>query len=125
MIIGLGIDLVDVLDLQSDLDQQKEKLLHRLFTPIELDYCSSQADPYQSFAGTLAAKEATMKAFGTGWTDDVDWQDIEVVREPSGKPMLVLKGKLLDISKRANVKTSFLSLTHTPRYANAIVILEG
>ena len=124
MIIGLGIDLVDISELQSDVDA-KEELLHRIFTPLERDYCASQPDPYQNFAGTLAAKEATMKAFGSGWTDEVDWQDIEVVREPSGKPVLVFKGKLLEISKRANVKSSFVSVTHTPRYSNAVVILEG
>jgi holo-[acyl-carrier protein] synthase len=125
MIIGLGIDLVDVVDLQSDMDEQRESLLHRLFTPLERDYCSSQPDPYQNFAGTLAAKEATMKAFGSGWTDEVDWQDIEVVREPSGKPALVLNGKLLEMSKGLGLKKSFLSLTHTPANAIAVVILEG
>lgn len=125
MIIGLGIDLVDVLELQSDVDEHKGPLLNRLFTPGERDYCASQPDPYQNFAGTLAAKEATMKAFGTGWTDSVDWQDIEIVREASGKPMLILKGKLLEMSKRAGLKSSFLSLTHTSRNSLAVVILEG
>jgi len=125
MIVGIGIDLVDVSEFQSDIDAKKEPLLHRLFTPVERDYCAAQPDPYQNFAGTLAAKEATMKAFGTGWTDDVDWQEIEVVRERSGKPVLVLKGKLRELSKSANVKTLFLSVTHTSRYANAVVILEG
>ena len=125
MIIGLGIDLVDVLDLQSDVDEQRESLLNRLFTPLERDYCASQPDPYQNFAGTLAAKEATMKALGSGWTDKVDWQDIEVIREPSGKPTLVFKGELLEISKGAKVKSSFLSVTHTSRNSIAVVILEG
>src|SRR5271167_1191349 len=100
MIIGIGIDLVDVAEFRADVDRQKEPLLQRLFTSLERHYCSSQPDPYQNFAGTLAAKEATMKAFGTGWTDHVDWQHVEVVREPSGRPTLVFKRELLEMSKR-------------------------
>ena len=125
MIIGVGIDLVDVSEFQSEIDAKKEPLLHRIFTPLERDYCASQPDPYQNFAGTLAAKEATMKALGTGWTDEVDWQDIEILREASGKPALVLKGKLLDTSKRLGLKKPLLSLTHTSRNSIAVVILEG
>jgi len=125
MIIGLGIDLVDILELQSDVDERKDAFLNRLFTPRERDYCASQPDPYQNFAGTLAAKEAAMKAFGTGWTDSVDWQDIEIIREASGKPTLVFKGKLLEMTRRVGLKNSFLSLTHTSRDSIAVVVLEG
>jgi holo-[acyl-carrier protein] synthase len=125
MIIGVGIDLVDVSEFQSEIDAKKEPLLRRLFTPLERGYCVSQPDPYQNFAGTLAAKEATMKALGTGWTDDVDWQDIEIVREASGKPTLVLKGKLLEMSVRVGLRNAFLSISHTPRNSVAVIILEG
>lgn len=125
MVIGVGIDLVDVSELQSEIDAKREPLLHRLFTPLERDYCASQPDPYQNFAGTLAAKEAAMKAFGTGWTDNVDWLDIEVVREASGKPTLLLKGELSEMSRRVGLKNSFLSLSHTSRNSIAVVVLEG
>lgn len=125
MIIGIGVDLVDVAEFQAEVDQKKEPLLQRLFTGVERDYCSSRPDPYQNFAGTFAAKEATMKAFGTGWTDDVDWQDIEVVRErPSGRPTLVFRRELLEMGKRAGLKSAFLSISHTSSNSIAVVILE-
>lgn len=125
MIIGLGIDLVDLAEFQAEVDQKREALLNRLFTVGERDYCSSQPNPYQNFAARFAAKEAAMKAFGTGWINAADWHDIEIIREPSGRPALVFKRELLDMSKKAGLKSAFLSLAHTPTNCIAVVILEG
>jgi holo-[acyl-carrier protein] synthase len=75
-------------------------------------------------AGTLAAKEATLKAFGTGWTDQNDWQNIEVIRELE-RPSLLLSGPLEEMSVRLKISRFFLSITHTRDYAAAVVVLES
>ena len=124
MIVGIGFDLIDINELQSDIDSKREQSLERIFTASERAYCSAEPDPYRSFAGTLAVKEATMKAFGTGWTDESDWQDIEVIRNV-GKPSLLLKGTLLGLSIQMKIARSFVSISHTKDYAAAVVILEG
>lgn len=124
MIIGLGIDLVNVNELQTEIDENREEWLERVFTKIEREYSSSQSDPYRSFAGTLAAKEAVMKALETGWTDEADWKEIELTRGVNGKPTLALTGNLLARSSGLGVNRYFLSITHTKGHAAAVVVLE-
>jgi len=123
LIVGVGFDLVDVNELQTNVDQQPEEWLERVFTVAERTYSSQQPDPYRSFAGTLAAKEAALKALGTGWTDHSDWQDVEVIRECE-RPLLVMRGAVLELSKRLKVVRSFVSISHTKDHAGAVVILE-
>jgi holo-[acyl-carrier protein] synthase len=123
MIIGVGLDLVDVRDFQSEVDEKRQEWLERVFTVAEREYCSRQPDPYRHFAGTLAAKEATLKALGTGWTDQSDWQNIEVTRELE-KPNLMLSGPLMEMSMRLKINQLFLSITHTRDHAAAVVVLQ-
>ena len=125
MILGLGIDLVDITELQESINAQGDLFLSRVFTSIEKSYAGDKADPFQVFGGRFAAKEACLKAFGTGWTDELDWLDIEVSNEPSGRPILKLKGELAARSSALGVKQAWLSISHVGQYAIAEVILEG
>lgn len=125
MILGMGIDLVDITDLQNSIDSQRDAFLSRVFTPDEQQYARQKADPYQIFGGRFAAKEACLKAFGTGWTDETNWLDIEVSNEPSGRPILMLNGKLAIRSLNLGIKRIWLSISHVGQYAVAEVIFEG
>lgn len=126
MIYGLGIDLVLVAELQENIDEQGDRFLERVFTKQETDYSKLGADPYQRLAGRYAAKEAVMKAFGTGWTDDVEWRSIEVVSDAaSGRPSLLFHGKTAIYCEAVGVRKTLLSISHTPTHAIAIVLLES
>lgn len=124
MITGIGIDLVDVADIQENIDTNAN-YLQRVFTEGEIEYSKTSGDPYQRFAARLAAKEAAMKALGTGWDQGVQWRDIEVFNDPSGKPMLRMHGATEEICRRIGVKRAWVSLTHTPSHAIAQVVLEN
>ena len=124
MIVGVGFDLVDVEELQGEVDSTGAEWLQRIFTATEQEYCGRQADPYRSFAGTFAAKEAALKALGTGWTDQADLLDVEVGHN-SGKPVIALNRHLLEVSNRLGVRSVFVSISHTKSYAAAVVVLES
>lgn len=125
MIIGIGIDIVDVMEVQQTIDDQKELYLERVFTAEEVSYARSTADPYQRLAARLAAKEAAMKALGTGWNDGIEWRDIEVSNENTGKPILRFHSKTAERAQEMGVRAIWLTLAHTPTLATAEVILEG
>ncbi len=125
MILGLGVDLVDITNLQSSIDSQRDAFLSRVFTSDEQAYAGQKADPYQVLGGRFAAKEACLKALGTGWTDEADWLDIEITNEPTGRPILTLKGAIAARSAAIGVKQSWLSISHEGQYAIAEVIFEG
>ena len=125
MILGLGVDLVDITDLQSSIDSQRDAFFSRVFTSDEQAYAGQKADPYQVLGGRFAAKEACLKALGTGWTDDTDWLDIEITNEPTGRPILTLKGGIAARSAAIGIKQSWVSISHVGQYAIAEVIFEG
>lgn len=125
MILGLGVDLVDITDLQSTIDSQRDAFLSRVFTSDEQAYAGQKADPYQVLGGRFAAKEACLKALGTGWTDETDWLDIEITNEPTGRPILTLKGGIAARSAAIGIKQSWVSISHVGQYAIAEVIFEG
>lgn len=125
MILGLGVDLVDITDLQNSIDSGGHAFLDRVFTDEEQDYAQKKSDPYQVLGGRFAAKEACLKAFGTGWTDEMDWLDIVVTNEQSGRPVLTLKGTMTDRSAALGIKRTWLSISHIGQYALAEVIFEG
>jgi len=102
-----------------------EHFLHRLFTPAEIEYCDSHRNRFERYAGRFAAKEAAMKALGTGWRRGVRWVDIEVVREPAGKPMLRLAGQAGLFAAQLGVRNIVLSITHSGDTALAEVIFES
>jgi len=125
MIIGTGVDLAEVDRIREACERYGDRFLQRVFTPAEIAYASRKANKYERFAARFAAKEAGMKAIGTGWRGGVRWQDFEVVNEPSGRPTLRFHGVARQVAERLGVKSVQLSLTHTGALALAHVILEG
>jgi holo-[acyl-carrier protein] synthase len=125
MIVGLGVDITEVDRIEAAIERRGRPFLERLFTPAEIAYCETHRHRAERFAGRFAAKEAAMKALGTGWARGVRWVDIEVVREPGGKPTLKLYGESRSIADYIGVKNIALTITHTGNTALALVIFEG
>ncbi len=125
MIVGLGADIAEVDRVRDAIKRQGERFLKRLYTDREQAYCEKFKNKYERYAGRFAVKEATMKALGTGWSRGVRWVDIEVVREPSGKPTLELRGEARKIADKLGVKHIAVTITHTATQALAQVIFEG
>ncbi len=125
LIVGLGVDIVEVDRVQAAIERRGEPLLKRVFTPGEIAYCERHRNRYERYAGRFAAKEAAMKALGTGWRRGVHWVDIEVVRLPGGKPTLQLQGRAKEFADRLEVKNISLTITHSGNTALAQVIFEG
>jgi holo-[acyl-carrier protein] synthase len=125
VIVGLGVDITEVDRMEAAIERRGRPLLERLFTPSEIAYCEKHRHRAERFAGRFAAKEAAMKALGTGWSRGVRWVDIEVVREPSGKPTLKLSGAACAIATSLGVKKIALTITHTGNTALALVIFEA
>ena len=125
MILGTGVDLAEVRRIRASIERYGEKFVRRIYTPGEIAYVERKANKYELYAARFAAKEAGMKAIGTGWTSGVTWQDFGVANQPSGRPALRLHGKAAEIAARLGVSTISLSLTHTAELGMAHVILES
>ena len=125
MILGTGIDIAEVPRIRGAIERHGERFLKRIFTEGEIQYCESKANRVERYAARFAAKEAGMKAIGTGWNHGVRWRDLEVVRKPGGRPTLLLHGKAAEFAARLGATSSALSLTHTADHAMAQVILES
>jgi holo-[acyl-carrier protein] synthase len=124
MIVGLGIDIAEVDRIESAIRRYGQRFLQRVYTAAEIDYCQSKANAFERFAGRFAAKEAAMKAIGTGWKRGVRWRDFEVVREASGRPVIRFSGVAAGFAERLGTKRALVSITHTATQAIAQVILE-
>lgn len=124
MIIGIGVDLVKIERVRKLLDNYTE-FITQVFTAGEIEFCRAKADSASSFAARFAAKEAMMKALGTGWNEKVNWLDIEVINERQGKPILKIGGRTLQLMQQMGVRQTHLSLSHERDYALAFVVLEG
>lgn len=125
MIIGIGMDLVEIDRIAATLQRHGERALQRLFTTREASYCQGSRSPVESFGARFAAKEALFKALGTGWTGGVAWHEVEVLPDAAGAPRLHLHGRTLEVATGLGVRRSFVSLTHTSTVAGAYVVLEG
>lgn len=125
MIAGSGIDVIEIERIQHAVDRYGERFLSRVYLAEEQRYCMRKRNSAESFAARFAAKEAAAKALGTGISYGVNWLEIEVVREPSGKPSLRFHGRAAQIAEGLGVVRSSLSLTHTAKVAMASVVLES
>lgn len=124
MILGLGTDLAEVARIRASRQRFGDRFLRRVYTPEEIRYALSKANVDERLAGRFAAKEAAMKALGTGLTGGISWQDFTVSRQPSGKPTLRLSGAAGRIAEAQGVRHIHLSITHTADMAMAVVIVE-
>ena len=125
MIRGLGIDLIPVRRIEEVVERRGERFLKRILTPGELQYCARHPEPARHWAARFAAKEAAMKALGTGWNVGVGWKTIEVVNLASGQPTLVLSGKAIEVARTLGASTTHVTLAHDGAYAVACVVLDG
>jgi holo-[acyl-carrier protein] synthase len=125
MIIGMGIDVAEVSRIREVIESQTERFLRRVYTPDEVAYCEQFKNKFERYAGRFAAKEAAMKALGTGWSRGVRWVDVEIVRQRGGRPTISLKGEAKNIADGLGVKNIAVSITHTAEQAFAQVIFES
>jgi len=123
-IVGLGVDLTDIPRLAEIFERYGERFLRRVFTDGEIAYCTKRRNPAPHLAGRFAAKEAAMKALGTGHSRGVIWTDVEVIRL-GGPPRLQLHGAAARHAARLNVRSSLLTITHSDALAMAQVLLLG
>ena len=124
-LIGLGTDIVDVARIEKLLRDKRDEFLARVFSPDEIAYCSGMARPAVHFAARFAAKEALMKALGTGWAEGVGFKDIHVNNDASGKPTLQTHGETRRKLDGLGPSFLWLSLSHTREYAMAVVVIES
>jgi len=125
MIVGCGVDTVEVNRIRRAVERFGRRFLERIFTPGEIAYVDRKRNRWERYAARFAAKEAGMKALGTGLRRGVRWRDFEVANAASGKPALRLHGEAARIAAGLGVQATHLSLTHTRDSAVAVVILEG
>jgi len=125
VIVGLGVDMEEVSRIREVISRHGRIFLDRVFTSGEVAYCARHRDPAERYAARFAAKEAMMKALGTGWSKGVRWRDIEVMRQPGGRPTILLHGAAREHAERMGARHINLSLTHSGNFALAEVILEN
>ena len=125
MIVGSGVDLAEVSRIKEAIGRHGERFIKRVYTDGEIAYVDRKANRFERYAARFAAKEAGMKALGTGWRRGVQWKDFEVANLSSGRPTLVLHGVAKTIAEALGVKQITLTLTHTSETGMALVIFEG
>lgn len=125
MIVGTGVDLIEIERVRAAHEKHGKRFIERLFTQAEAAYCLKKKDPYPSLAGRFAAKEAVIKAFSHGFGGRWKWTQIEVVREMSGKPSLKFTGILEKLRVERGIDRVHLSIAHSKRDATANVIFES
>src|SRR5579885_1997022 len=113
MIVGTGIDIAEVDRIAGSIERFGRRFVERVFTADEIRYCESKANRAERYAARFAAKEASMKALGTGWSRGVRWRDIEVGREPGGRPTIMFHGKAAEFAAKLGAAHVALSLSHT------------
>jgi holo-[acyl-carrier protein] synthase len=125
VILGSGVDLCEVPRIEAAVARYGVRFLERIFTAREIAYADRKANRFERYAARFAAKEAGMKALGTGWHGGIAWRDFEVINLPSGRPTLNFHGRAAEVAAKLGVRSVALSLTHTKEQALAMVILEG
>ena len=125
MIVGTGVDIVEIDRMAGILERHGERFCSRVFTPTEIEYCRSSAHPAESFAARFAAKEAALKALGVGWQRGTRFTDVHVSNDDLGAPHIELHGRAREISRELGVQKMHITISHDHNYAVAQVIAEG
>ena len=124
MIVATGIDIVEIARIEDVFARRGTRFRDRVFTEAEIAYCEPRGSRFASYAARFAAKEAMMKALGTGWSNGIAWRDVEVLRGEKGPPSITLRGRALERFNGLGARTAHISLTHTRDLAMAQVMLE-
>jgi len=121
MVLGLGIDIIEIARIKKSIDRYGDNFLNKVFTENEINYCNSKFNKYQHFAARFATKEAVYKALTSGWKEGLRWKDIEVQNDTSGMPSIKPSGKLeMFLSENAQLK---VSISHSDNYVTAVAII--
>ncbi len=121
-VFGIGTDIVECLRIAQMIERHGDLFINRIYTPNEIDYCSSRKAATQHYAGRWAAKEAILKAMGTGWARGIRWRDIEIRNEPGGAPIVSLGGGARDICESLGIARMLISISHCRSHATAYAL---
>lgn len=121
MVIGIGIDIIEIDRIKKSIDRFGEKFLKKIFTETEIKYCDSKFNRYQHYAARFAAKEAIYKALATGWKKQANWKSMEIVNDSTGLPYVIIYGKLKEfIHDDKEIK---ISMSHSDNYVTCVAII--
>ncbi len=121
-VLGIGTDITECLRIAQMIERHGELFVGRVYTPAEIEYCRSRKLATQHFAGRWAAKEAVLKALGTGWRRGISWRDIEVISGPGGRPQASLSGGAGDVAERIGICSVLVSISHCRSHATAFAV---
>ena len=121
-IAGLGTDIVECVRIRKMIADHGELFLQRVYTDKEIRYCQARRQAAEHFAGRWAAKEAVLKALGTGWRRGISWRDVEIRNDPSGQPKVAVRGEAKEIAKRLRLKDILITISHCRQFATAYAI---
>lgn len=124
-VIGIGTDIIECSRIDQMIEKHGDVFLNRVYTPNEITYCCKRKAANQHYAGRWAAKEAVLKALGTGWAHGIQWTDVEVVNQQGGKPEIVLSGRAQEISESQGITAMMISISHCKGYATAYATAVG
>jgi len=124
-VIGIGTDIVETLRIAQMIERHGDLFLNRVYTPYEVEYCQARKASTQHYAGRWAAKEAVLKALGTGWSRGIRWRDIEVRNDLAGRPRIVLSGVAAEIGQQLGIEHVLISISHCRTHATAYALAQG
>ena len=124
-VLGIGTDIVECLRIAQMIDRHGELFISRVYTTQEIQYCQSRKQATQHFAGRWAAKEAVLKALGTGWRRGISWRDIEIRNDPGGKPTVALRGGAREVVEKLGIGQMLISISHCRSHATAYALALG
>ena len=124
-IVGTGIDIVECLRIAQMIERHGELFITRVYTDSEIEYCTTRKAATQHYAGRWAAKEAVLKALGTGWRRGIGWRDIEIRNDKNGAPTVKLRGGARDVMEAAGIQAMHVTISHCRSFAVAYVVAEG
>jgi len=124
-VLGIGTDITECLRIAQMIERHGELFVDRVYTADEIRYCQRRKQSTQHFTGRWAAKEAVLKALGTGWRRGISWRDVEVQNEPGGKPSIVLRGGAREAADRMGISEVLISISHCRSHATAFAIAVG
>lgn len=124
-VLGIGADITECLRIARMIEQHAELFVNRVYTPDEIRYCQTRKQSTQHFTGRWAAKEAVLKALGTGWTRGISWHDVEILNEPGGKPIVTLRGGAKDAADRQGIQKILVTISHCRTHATAYAVAVG
>lgn len=125
MVTGVGIDLVEIERFKATMRRRGDRFLEKVFTANERKYCEDKMNRLAHYTARFAAKEAVLKALGTGWSGGIHWTDIEVVHEGTGSVSVRLDGLAAKTAKQRKIRKIHLSITHSDKYASAVAVAES